>query len=168
MDRNQLLVIQFVSHTLSYFLFLFFPLQRYCCPLGLICSDIFYWNPHLHCIEVTDLLVDFYCLFALRLIIASFARFPDSFRCFITLLSSGISTLVVSKSLLMMCNSYFVQFLKTHVSLTMSSFSLICQEDKTCLYKLIMFCSCCLVIAFGILIYNNEYIEIMLKTKFSK
>ena len=100
--------------------------------------------------------------------IASFARFLDSCLCFIPLPSSGISTLVVSKSLLMMCNSYLVQFLKTHVCLTMSSFSLICQEDKTCLYKLIMFCSCCLVIAFGILIYTNKYIEIMLKTKFSK
>ena len=118
-----------------YFLFLFFPLQRHCCPLGLICSDCFCWNPHLHCIVVTDLLVNFYCLFALRLIIASFARFPDSCLCFIPLLSSGISTLVVSKSLLMMCNSYLVQFLKTHVSLTMSSLSLIFQEGKTRLFK---------------------------------
>ena len=109
-----------------------------------------------------------YCGHRLTCYIASFARFPDSCLCFIPLLSSGISTLVVSKSLLMMCNSYLVQFLKTHVCLTMSSFSLICQEDKTCLYKLIMFCSCCLVISFGILIYNNKYIEIMLKTKFSK
>ena len=164
MDRNQLLVIQFVSHTLSYFLFLFFPLQRHCCPLGLICSDCFFWNPyvHIHWIMVTDLLVNFYCLFAWRLIIASSTRFPDSCLCFISLLSSGISTLVVSKSLLMMCNSYLVHFLKTHFSLTMSSFSLICQEDKTCLYKSIMFCSCCLVIAFGILIYTNKYVEIML------
>ena len=151
-----------MSHTLSYFLFLFFPLQRYCCPLGLICPDIFYWNPHLHCIEVTDLLVDFYCLFALRLIIASSARYPDSCLCFIPLLSSGISTLVVSKSLLMMCNSYLVQFLKTHVSLTMSSFSLICQEVKTCFYRSIIFCSCCFVKAFGILINTYNYIEIML------
>ena len=101
-----------------------------------------------------------YCGHRLTCYIASFARFPDSCLCFIPLLSSGISTLVVSKSLLMMCNSYLVQ--KTHVSLTMSSFSLICQGGKTCLYKSIMFCSCCLVIAFGILINANKYIEIML------
>ena len=164
MDRNQLSVIQFVSQALSYFVFLCFPLQKHCCPLGLICSDCFYWNPHVHCIVVTDLLVNFQCLFALRHIIDSFARFPDSFLCFIPLLSSGISTLVVSKSLLMMCNSYFVQFLKTHVSLTMSSFSLICQGGKTCLYK----CFVLFLLAFGILINANKYIEIMLQIRFSK
>ena len=141
-------------------LFKLFPLQKHCCPLGFICSDSFYWNPHVHCIVVTDLLVNFQCLFALRPIIASFARFPDSFLCFIPLLSSGITRFVVSKSLLMMCNSSLVQFLKKHVSLTMSSLSLICQDGNTCLFKSIMFCSCCLVIAFDI--NTDKYIEIMI------
>ena len=66
MDRNQLLVIQFAIHTLSCFEFPFFPLQKHCCPLGLICSDCFYWNPHVHCIVVIDLLVNFWCLSPLR------------------------------------------------------------------------------------------------------
>ena len=56
----------------------------------------------------------------------------------------------------------FFSSYKIHVSLTMSSFSLICQEGKTYLFKLIMFCSCCLVIAFGILINTNRYIKIVL------
>ena len=30
-------------------------MQKHCCPLGLICPDCFYWNPHVHCIVVTDL-----------------------------------------------------------------------------------------------------------------
>ena len=159
MDRNQSSVIQFVSQALSYFVFLFFPLKKHCCPLGLICSDCFNWNPHEHCIVVTDLLVNFQCLIPLRPVIASFARFPHSCLCFIPLLSSG-STFVVSKSLLMMCNSSLVQFLKKHVSLTMSFLSLICQDGNTCLFKSIMFCSCCLVIAFDI--NTVKYIEIMI------
>ena len=105
-------------------------------------------------------------MFALRPIIASFARFPDSFLCFIPLLSSGITRFVVGKSLLMMCNSSLVQFLKKHVSLTMSSHSLICQEGNTCFFKSIMFCSCCLIISFDI--NTNKYIEIMFFLIFSK
>ena len=151
-----------MSQTLSYCVFLFFPLWMHCCPLGFICSDCFYWNPRVHRIVVMDLLVNFWCFSPLRPIINSIARFPYSCHCFIPLLYSGISTLVVSKSSLMMCNSYLVQFLKTHVSLAMSSHSLICQEGKTCLFKSIMFYSCCLVIAFGILINTNKHIEIML------
>ena len=126
----------------------------------LICSEFFHWNQnHVHFVVVTDLLINFESLFPLRSIIASFVGFPDSYLCFFPQLSSDISTLVVSKSLLMMCNSYLVQ--KTHVSLTMSSFSLICQGGKTCLYKSIMFCSCCLVIAFCILINTkNRYYDL--------
>ena len=52
--------------------------------------------------------------------------------------------------------------LKTHASLTLSSLSVICQEGKACLFKSIMFSSCCLVISVGILITTNRYIEIML------
>ena len=66
-----------------------------------------------------------------------------------------------AKDYLMNCNSYLIQFLKTYVTLTMSSLSLICQEGNTCLFKLIMFSSWCLVIAFGILINTNKRIEIM-------
>ena len=80
------------------------------CPLGLICSDCFYWNQHVHCIVVIDLLVNFRGLSPLRPRIASFARFPYSCHCFIPLLSSGIGTLVINKSLLMRCNSSPVQF----------------------------------------------------------
>ena len=40
----------------------------------------------------------------------SFARFPDSCFCFIPLLSSGIGTLVINKSLLVRCNLSLVQF----------------------------------------------------------
>ena len=36
-------------------LFCFSLLQKHCCPIGLICPDCFYWNPHVHCIVVTDL-----------------------------------------------------------------------------------------------------------------
>ena len=66
----------FVSQTLSYCVFLFFPLRMHCCPLGFICSDCFYWNPHVHCILVIGLLVNFWCLSPLRPRIISFARFP--------------------------------------------------------------------------------------------
>ena len=147
-----------MSHTLRYFVFLFFPFQQHCCPVGLICSDSFYWNPHVHCIVVENLLVNCQCLFPYN-----FARFSDSSLCFIPLLSSGISTLFVSKNLLIFWNSYIVQFLKTHVILTS-----IFQEWKPCLFKSIMFCSCCLIIAFGILINNNDYSEIMFFLVFSK
>ena len=76
-SANELLVviIQFVSQSLSYCVFLFFPLRMHCCPLGFICSDCFYWNPRVHCIVVIDLLVNFWCFSPLRLIIASIARF---------------------------------------------------------------------------------------------
>ena len=80
-------------------------------------------------------------------------------------LCSGISILVViSKRLLMMCNSYLVQFLKTHISLTMSTISLFCQNGQTCLFH----CSCCLFIGFGILINTYKYIEIIFFLIFSK
>ena len=164
MDRNQLLVIQFVSHTLSY-------LNCSLCRsiVAHLASFVQTVSIGIHMyIELwsqTYLLITFSACLHWP-IIAAFARFPDSFLCFIPLLSSGITRFVVGKSLLMMCNSSLVQFLKKHVSLTMSFLSLICQDGNTCLFKSIMFCSCCLVIAFDI--NTVKYIEIMIFWIFSK
>ena len=133
MDRNQLSVIQFVSQALSYFVFLCFPLQKHCCPLGLICSDCFYWNPHVHCVVVTYLLVNIQCMFPLRLNLLQDFHIPA-----IVLFPYSLLVLAhwsFAKDYLMNCNSYLIHFLKTHVSWTMSSLSLICQEVKTCLFK---------------------------------